>query len=74
MKIKLFIAISCPEGSFQAGDVTDALPESTAKGLVAGGYALELKQTVEVVPDPKPEPKAVVIKSKKDKTSRKERK
>ena len=73
MKIKLFIAVSCPEGSFQAGDVVDLL-DTTAMGLVAGGYALELKETVEVIPEVKPDPEIIVTKSKKDKSSRKERK
>jgi hypothetical protein len=71
MKIKLFIAVSCPEGSFQAGDVVDLL-DTTAMGLVAGGYALEIKEAVEIIPEVKPE--VVVTKSKKDKSSRKERK
>jgi len=38
MKIKLLKEICCPEGSFQIGDIVDLI-ESTAIGLLDGGYA-----------------------------------
>ncbi len=63
MKIKLFIAVSCPEGSYKAGDVAD-LTEKTARGLIAGGYALEIDKPVDIVPEAKVEP----VKSKKVKS------
>lgn len=41
MKINLLQNICCPEGSFLPGRVE--LSEKIAKGLVAGGYATEIK-------------------------------
>lgn len=45
MKVKLLKAICCPHGSFQAGDEPD-LDDATAKGVIDGGYAEELKAEV----------------------------
>lgn len=42
MKVKLLANICCPEGSFLVGNTPD-LEEKIAKGLINGGYAIEIK-------------------------------
>ena len=74
IQVKLNVPICGPEGTFQAGDVV-FLSEHLSKALVAAGQA-ELIGVVpaEIVPDVKDEPEVIITKSKKEKTSRKERK
>ena len=82
VQIKLLVPICGPEGTFQAGDVP-FLSEHLAKALVKAGHA-ELVGVVpvdvipevktEIIPEVKAEPEVIVTKSKKDKSSRKERK
>ena len=49
MKVKLFVPICGPDGSFQAGDEPD-LGDATAEGLISGGYAesLEVEKPVKI--------------------------
>ena len=47
MKVKLFVPINCPDGSFRAGDKPD-LTDSIAEGLIAGGYAELIEKPAEI--------------------------
>ena len=74
IQVKLLVPICGPEGTFQAGDVV-FLSEHLSKALVAAGQAGFIGVVpVEIIPEAKPEPEVIVTKSKKDKSSRKERK
>ena len=49
MRVKLFVPVACPAGSFQTGAQVE-LPDAIAMGLINGGYAEALDVAVKPAP------------------------